>query len=272
MKYTMRFALWLALALTAATHAAVLSTNPIPSLLTELNTRVTTLERFISSYADDADIPAIQSASNALIITIDRGMRDISSGPGLSTTETDALATQLHTLSASLQGTMRAVVDKTPLFATSTATGCSSPARALSKALQNQHAVWDKLFTLIISKIPETASGVVTSLASDNLAMTQEALDALGEIPDSTASCQSELVAPEPPARIELRSYNSGNGNSSSSGNSTATTPTSPSGQTTVPATPAFTGAAVAVRVDALGIGMGMVGLGVFAAGIMDIL
>ncbi|KAL2846922.1 hypothetical protein BJY01DRAFT_246985 [Aspergillus pseudoustus] len=251
--------------------------NPTSALLTLLTSKLTTLNTAISSYTgddDDADVFPIQSASNALIITIDRGLRDISAGPDLSTPEAQALSPQLEALATSSKATISALVEKIPLFVSSSSSSssniCNSASVSLAKALHNQYAVWDKLFTLVSSKVPEKQAGVVAGFANRILASTQEGVDAFVNTADTDSSDCSP--APLPPARIELRSY-SGSGNSSTPGGNTTspttttTSPTTPS-QTTVPSSPAFTGAAAALTV-AVGDGaMKMVGMGVIAVAV----
>ncbi|KAL4772019.1 hypothetical protein BDW60DRAFT_42699 [Aspergillus nidulans var. acristatus] len=248
--------LYLLTALSAPILAARVADNPTSSLLTLLTARLTTLDTVISSYTSDADISPIQSASNALIITIDRGLRDISAGPDLTAAETKALSPQFQALVTSVETTIYGLVEKKPLL-DGTTTTCNSDISSIQKTLQNQYAVWDKLFSLISSKAPEEKSAFVTSFADGILSTIQEGLGTFVDIADSTTSCLQDTT---PAVRIELRSY--GNRNSSAPGNATSTQVSTISQQSTAPDPPAFTGAAAAanrwsirmVRIGALGI------------------
>ncbi|KAL5040724.1 hypothetical protein BDW71DRAFT_62257 [Aspergillus fruticulosus] len=248
-------------ALSAPILAARSTDNPTSSLLTLLTAKLTTLDTVISSYTGDADISPIQSASNALIITIDRGLRDISTGPDLTTAETRALSPQFQALTASCKTTISGLVEKKPLFGGTGTTTCTSDISSIQKSLHNQYAVWDKLFSLISSKAPEKESTFVTGFAEGILATIQEGLGTFGDIADSTTSCSP---VPVPAARIELRSY--GNGNSSAPGNATSTQVPTGFQQSTAPGPPAFTGGAAAATAD--GRSMGMVGIGVLGVAV----
>ncbi|CEL00778.1 hypothetical protein ASPCAL00374 [Aspergillus calidoustus] len=248
-------------ALSTATLAASATDNPTSSLLTLLAGKVTNLDAAISSYTRDADLSSIQSASNALIITLDRGLRGISSGPDLTTAETKALAPQFEALTTSLKTTLSDLVEKKPLFDRTESTICESDSISIKKALHNQHAVWDKLFTLLSSKAPETESTRVAGFSGGILATIQEGLDPFVE---ATRGCpQDTALAPAPPARIELRSYTSGNSSAPGNGTSTLVPVPAPT-QTTGTEPPAFTGAAAGIVAN--GGGIRMVGLGVFTA------
>ncbi|KAL3483828.1 hydrophobic surface binding protein A-domain-containing protein [Aspergillus germanicus] len=231
-------------ALSSLAVAASVTDNPTSSLLTLLAGKITKLDAAISSYTKDSDVSSIQSASNALIITIDRGLRDISLGPDLTTAETKALASQFEGLTTSLKSTISDLVQKKPLFDRTETTICESDSISIKKALHNQHAVWDKLFFLISSKAPEETSASISGFAEGILNTIQEGL---GLFVESTSDCPQDTALPTlPPARIELRSYTGGN--SSSPGNGTSTlVPVPTSSQTTVPEPPAFTGAAASI-------------------------
>ncbi|KAJ0422722.1 hydrophobic surface binding protein A-domain-containing protein [Aspergillus carlsbadensis] len=249
-------------ALSSLTLAASVTDNPTSALLTLLAGKVSNLDAAIASYKGnaDADILTIQSASNALIITIDRGLRDISSGPDLTTAETKALVPQFEELTPSIKSTISDIVDKKLLFDRTETTICESDSIPIKKALHNQHAVWTKLSTLISSKAPEADSTLITGFAENILATIQAGLDPFVE---STEACPQDTFAPPPPARIELRSYNSGNSSAPGNGSSTLVPVPVPS-QTTAPGPPAFTGAAAVLAIK--GGGMRVVGMGVFAA------
>jgi hypothetical protein len=248
-------------ALSSVTLAASATDNPTSSLLTLLAGKVTNLDAAVSSHTKDSDVSSIQSASNALIITIDRGLRDISSGPDLNTAETKALASQFEGLTTSLKTTISNFVVKKPLLDRTETTICESDSITIRKALHNQHAVWDKLFTLISSKAPEGTLASISGFAEGILDTIQEGL---GLFVESTSDCPQDTgLPPLPPARIELRSYTSGN--SSTPGNGTSTlVPVPSSSQTTVPEPPAFTGAAAGIAVNDGA--MRVVGMGVVAA------
>ncbi|KAL2869149.1 cell wall mannoprotein 1 family protein [Aspergillus lucknowensis] len=253
--------LWLFTTLSTLALGAGVTSNPTSSLLNLLTAKLTTLNTVISSYTDDADILSIQSASNAVIITIDRGLRDISVGPELTAAETKALALQFQELTTSFKATISDLVDKKPLLDRFATTTCTSGSRSIQKHLHHQYAVWDKLFTLVLSKAPEVESTVVAHSAEDILARIQGGLDTFVDVGDSTTPCAPDT----PPARIELRSYS--NGNSSTDGNGTSTQPPSvPTQSSTGPASPDFTGAAVAVAAGETG--MRMVGMGVLAVAV----
>ncbi|KAL3445129.1 hypothetical protein BJX65DRAFT_310281 [Aspergillus insuetus] len=235
-------------ALFSVTLAASVTDNPTSALLTLLAGKVTNLDAAISSYTGNADanILQIQSASNALIITIDRGLRDISSGPDLTTADTKALSPQFEGLTTSLKTTISDLVGKKLLFDRTETTICESDTISIRKAIHNQHAVWDKLFALISSKAPEEASASISGVAEGILDTIQEGL---GLFVESTSDCPQDTALPPPPTRIELRSYTSGN--SSTPGNGTSTlVPVPSSSQTTVPEPPAFTGAAAGTAVN----------------------
>lgn len=261
-------ALVLPTALSTVALAAGVTDSPTSSLLTLLARKVTTLDATISSYTGntDADISPIQSASNGLIITIDRGLRDILSGPDLTAAETRALTPQFETLTIALKTTISNLVDKKPLFDRTETTICESHSVSIRKALYNQHSVWGKLFALISSKASEADSTLVSDFAERMLITLQEALD---PFVDSTSSCSADAAAPLPPPRVELRSYTSGN--SSAPGNGTSTlVPAPTSSQTTAPEPPAFTGAAPDNTIDERG--MKMLGMGVLAAAVVGAL
>ncbi|KAL2787510.1 hypothetical protein BJX66DRAFT_353333 [Aspergillus keveii] len=247
-------------ALFSVTLAASVTDNPTSALLTLLAGKVTNLDAAVSSYTKDSDVSSIQSTSNALIITIDRGLRDISSGPDLTTAETKALSSQFEGLTTSIKSTISILVEKKSLFDRSETTICESDSISIRKALHNQHAVWDKLFRLISSKAPEETSASISGFAEGILDTVQEGL---GPFVESTSDCPQDTALPAlPPARIELRSYTSGN--SSTPGNGTSTlVPVPTSSQTTVPEHPAFTGAAASIVVSDGA--MRVAGLGVIA-------
>ncbi|KAL4972112.1 hypothetical protein BDW66DRAFT_155004 [Aspergillus desertorum] len=254
-------ALYLFTALSAPILAATIPDNPTSSLLTLLTARLTSLDTVISSYTGDADISPIQSASNALIITIDRGLRDISTGPDLTAAETKALSPQLQALTTSVKTTISGLVEKKTLLAGTTTT-CTTGISSIQKTLHNQYAVWDKLFSLISSKASEDNLAFVTGFAEGILSTFQEGLGSFVDIADSTTSCLPDTTSV---ARIELRSY--GNGNSSAPGNATSTQVPTTSQQSTVHEPPAFTGAAVAVAANGWSIRMVTIGvLGVIVA------
>ncbi|KAL3428593.1 hydrophobic surface binding protein A-domain-containing protein [Aspergillus tetrazonus] len=232
--------LYLFTAFSASILAATIADNPTSSLLTLLTARITTLDTAISSYTGDADISPIQSASNALIITIDRGLRDISAGPDLTAAETKALSPQFQALTTSVKTTISGLIEKKPLL-DSTTTTCTSDISSIQKSLHNQYAVWDKLFSLISSKVPEKNSASVISFAEGILSTIQEGLAPL---------------------------Y--GNGNSSAPGNATSTQAPTPSQQSTAPEPPAFTGVAVAVTANEWSIRM--VGIGVLCVAVAIVL
>ncbi|KAL4935748.1 hypothetical protein BDV06DRAFT_120853 [Aspergillus oleicola] len=252
--------LYLLTALSARILAARVADNPTSSLLTLLTARLTSLDAVISSYTGDADISPIEAASNALTITIDRGLRDISAGPDLTATETKALSPQFQALTTSFKTTISGLVEKKPLL-DGTTTTCSSDISSIQKSLHNQYAVWDKLFGLISSKAPEEKSAFVTSFAEGILSTFQEGLDTFVDVADSTTSCSPDTASA---VRIELRSY--GNGNSSAPVNATSTQGPTISQQSTAPGPPAFTGAAAAATAD--GRSMGMVGIGVLGVAV----
>lgn len=255
-------------ALCTITLAAGVTDNPTSSLLTLLARKVTNLDATISSYTGnaDADISPLRSASNALIITIDRGLHDILSGPDLTTAETKALTPQFEALATSLKTAISNLADKKPLFDRTETTICESNSVSIRKALYNQHSVWGKLFTLISSKATGAESTLVSDFAEPILSTIQEALD---PFVDSTSSCSPDAAPPLPPARIELRSYTSGN--SSATGNGTSTlVPVPTSSETTDPEPPAFTGAAAGIAMDERG--MRMLGMGVLAAAVVGAL
>ncbi|KAL3429356.1 hypothetical protein BDV09DRAFT_203038 [Aspergillus tetrazonus] len=247
--------LYLLTALSATILAARVADNPTSSLLTLLTTRLTILDTVISSYTGDADISPIQSASNALIITIDRGLRDISAGPDLTAAETKALSPQFQALTTSVKTTISRLVEQKPLL-DGTTTTCTSDISSIQKSLHNQYAIWDKLFSLISSKAPEEKSAFVTSFAEGILSTIQEGLHKFVDIADSTSSCLPDTT---PVLRIEFRSYE--NGNSSAPGNSTSTQVPTIYQQSTVPEPPAFTGAAVAATANGWSIRMVRVGV-----------
>lgn len=252
-------------ALSTVTLAAGVTDNPTSSLLTLLARKVTNFDAAISSYTGnaDADISCIQSASNGFIITIDRGLRDISSGPDLTTAETKALTPQFAALTASLKTTISNLVDKKPLFDRTETTICESNSVSIRKALYNQHSLWGKLFTLISSKAPEAESTLISDFAEPILSTIRESLD---PFVDSTSSCSPDAAPPLPPVRVELRSY--AGGNSSAPGNWTSTlVPFPTSSQTTVPEPPVFTGSAAGIEIDERG--MRMLGMGVLAAAVV---
>ncbi|KAL4756484.1 cell wall mannoprotein 1 family protein [Aspergillus foveolatus] len=253
MKFTTVFTLptlYFLTTLSAPILAARVADNPTSSLLTLLTTRLTTLDTVISSYTGDADIIPIQSASNALIITIDRGLRDISTGPDLTAAETKALSPQFQALTTSVKTTISRLVEKRPLL-DGTTTTCTGDISSIQKSLHNQYAIWDKLFSLISSKAPEEKSAFVTSFAEGILSTIQEGLGKFVDIADSTSSCLPDTTSV---VRLELRSY--GNGNSSVPGNETSTQVPTISQQSTVPEPPAFTGAAVAATANGWNIRM----------------
>jgi hypothetical protein len=248
-------------ALSSLALAASVTDTPTSSLLTLLAGKITNLDAAISSYTKDSDVASFQSASNALIITIDRGLRDISSGPDLTTADTKILAPQLETLTTSVKTTTSHVVEKKPLFDRTETTICESDSISIKKALHNQHAVWDKLFVLISSKAPEETSASLSEFAEGILETIQEGL---GLFVESTSDCpQGTALPPLPPARIELRSYTSGNSSSPANGTSTLV-PVPTSSQTTVPEPPAFTGAAATIAVN--DVAMRVLGMGVVVA------
>jgi hypothetical protein len=247
-------------ALSSVTLAASATDNPTSALLTLLAGKITNLDAAISSYTKDSDVVSIQSASNALIITIDRGLRDISSGPDLTTADTKALSPQFEGLTTSLKTTISNLVDKKPLLDRTETTICESDTISIRKALHNQHAVWSKLFTLISIKAPDEVSASIGGFAEGILDTIQEGMDPFVQ---STSDCPQDTVLPAlPPARIELRSYTTGN--SSAPGNGTSTlVPVPTSSQTTIPEPPAFTGAAATISMSERG--MTTIGMGVFA-------
>jgi hypothetical protein len=249
----------LLITLFSVTQAASVTDNPASSLLTLLAGKVTNFDAAISSFTKDSDVSSIQSASNALIITIDRGLRDISSGPDLTTAETKALSPQFEGLTTSLKSTISDLVDKKPLLDRTETTICESDTISIRKALHNQHAVWNKLFTLISSKAPEETSASISGFAEGILDTIQEGL---GLFIESTSDCPQDTALPAlPPARIELRSYTSGNSSAPGNGSSTLV-PVPTSSQTTVPEPPAFTGAATTIAINdgaMIVIGMGVV-------------
>ncbi|KAL3443180.1 hypothetical protein BJX65DRAFT_312034 [Aspergillus insuetus] len=267
MKFSTHRALWLSAALSVCIHATALSNIPTEALLSLLTSRFTALDSAISAYACDADISPITSASNALIITIDRGMRDISAGPALTTAETQALSPQFQAVTTASQATILALCAKQPLITSSgthTATICSSPGQLLAKSLRKEHAVWAKLFSLIASKAPEDQVAFIAGFANGILATTQNAIDAFAPASDDpSASCPTNDLAPPPPARLELRSYTSAN--SSSSGNTTTHNDHTPT-QWTVP--PALTGAAVPLVVTGIAAGLKILGTGMLAVAV----
>ncbi|KAL2835453.1 hypothetical protein BJY01DRAFT_252634 [Aspergillus pseudoustus] len=86
MKFAVRCAMWLATTVYRYTQAAGVLSNPTSAVVTLLPARINALDFAISYYTgEDADFSPIQSASNALTITLDRSLRGISVGPNLPT-------------------------------------------------------------------------------------------------------------------------------------------------------------------------------------------
>ncbi|KAL4791940.1 hypothetical protein BDV19DRAFT_369395 [Aspergillus venezuelensis] len=273
MKFAVLRAIWLATTLSRYTQAAGILSNPAPELLALLPARIATLDSAISCYTrEDADFSPIQSASNALVITLDRGLRDISAGPNLTTAETQAMVPLFETLTTSCKTTMLGLIERKPRFlgtttttTTSTPTSCSSAGNLLIKYLSNQRAVWGKLFTLITAKAPQDQADLVAAFANAIDAATQQALDAFTNAMSSSSTADCSPNDEPPPSRIELRSYH--NANASSALNNVTVT-AAPSHPSAALATPVYTGAAAAVHARGGGggaRGMKMVGKGMCA-------
>ncbi|KAL4959061.1 cell wall mannoprotein 1 family protein [Aspergillus stella-maris] len=253
MKFAVLRAMWLATTVARYTQAAGILSNPAPELLTLLPARIATLDSAISCYTgEDADFSPIQSASNALVITLDRGLRDISVGPNLTTAETQAMVPLFENLTTSCKTTMLGLIERKPRFlgttTTSTPTSCSSAGKLLIKYLSNQRAVWEKLFTLITAKAPQNQAGLVAAFANAVDAATQEALDTFTNAMDSSSSSSTADCSPNdesPPSRIELRSYHNANASSTLSN---VTVTAAPSHSSAASAAPVYTGAAAAVH------------------------
>ncbi|KAL6237852.1 hydrophobic surface binding protein A-domain-containing protein [Aspergillus navahoensis] len=235
---------WLLLASVTPIVATPTPDGSTSTLLTSLSARLVNLDGAIASYTG-GDASHIQSASNAIIISIDRGLHDIQDGPDLTLATTKAVSLQFTNLTKTVEAAVHKLSDKKSLFEGACA------GTMIQKILRTQRAVNEKLVTLVATKAPQSESDSIRRLGQSLLAALESGVGAYEVVADICSQ-----VTPAAEARIELRSL--GNVTSSSG---TSTTTQSPASGSPTASSPVFTGAAGRVAQDLTGPAAILVGL-----------